>query len=147
MATRLTRRDIIRRMFGTNPTPISSHDVEKPRRSRAVVLTYVDRRRPIGKRIAALTRLYTEALGGDGALSEMKRLRIGEAAQLKALAELARGDYMRDAKGSLDDVVRIERKASHAERALGIVDKPARDQSPSLAEYLAANHGHAEAAE
>ena len=55
----------------------------------------------------------------------MKRLRIGEAAQLKALAELARGDYMRDGAGSLDDIVRVERKASAAESALGIVERSA----------------------
>jgi hypothetical protein len=94
----------------------------KPRRSRAIVLTRVDRRTALGKRIAELTAIYIAALGSDGALSEMKRLRIGEAAQLKALAELARGNYMRNGEGNLDDIVRIERKASAAERALGIVE-------------------------
>ena len=50
-------------------------------------------------------------------------------------AEMARGDFMRDAKGSLDDIVRIERKASTAERALGIVERAAQPRSP-LAEHF-----------
>jgi hypothetical protein len=95
----------------------------KVRRSRAIVLTRVDRRTALGKRIAELTAIYTAALGSADALSPMKRIKIEEAAQLKALAERARGDYLRAGTGSLDDIVRIERKASAAERALGIVEK------------------------
>ena len=37
---------------------------------------------------------------------------------MKALAEQARGNYLRDGVGSLDNVVRIERRAEHAVRAL-----------------------------
>jgi hypothetical protein len=119
----------------------------KPRRSWAIVLTRVDRRTALGKRIAELTSIYSAALGSAD-LSEMKRLRIGEAVQLNALAELARGNYMRDSNGSLDDVVRVERRASAAERALGIDERP-RDTMPTLEEYLAAtaNRHHVEAAE
>ena len=113
----------------------------KARRSRTIVLTRVDRRTTLGKRIAELTAIYTAALGSD-ALSPMKRLKVDEAAQLKALAERARGSYLRHGEGSLDDIVRIERKASAAERALGIVER-VRDATPSLEEYLAANHGDA----
>lgn len=93
------------------------------------------------------SQIYTAALGSAD-LSEMKRLRIGEAAQLNALAELARGNYMRDSNGSLDDVVRVERRSSAAERALGIDERP-RDTTPTLEEYLAAtaNRHHVEAAE
>jgi len=114
----------------------------KRRRSRAIVLTRVDRRTALGKRIAELTALYLAALGGDAALSAMKRMKVGEAAQLKALAELARGDFMRDGKGSLDDIVRIERKANAAERALGIVEtttaKPSTTRDNLAARYPAA---------
>lgn len=114
-------------------------DAPKPRRSRAMTLTRVDRRGRLGKRIAELTSLYLAALGGSpDALSPMKRLKVDEAAQLKALAELARGDYLRDGKGSLDDIVRIERKANAAERALGIVEKTARASRLTVPEYLAA---------
>jgi hypothetical protein len=118
----------------------AANEPQKPRRSRAQTLTGVDKRTTLGKRIAELKALYIDALGGADALSPMMRLKVDEAAQLKALAERARGDYLRDGTGSLDDVVRIERKASAAERALRIVDK-VRDTTPSLAEYLAANHG------
>jgi hypothetical protein len=111
-------------------------DAPKPRRSRAIILTRVDRRTAMGKRIAELTTLYLAALGGEAAQSPLKRMKIGEAAQLKALAELSRGDLMRDGKGSIDDIVRIERKASAAERALGIVEKvAAQPESPLVAHF------------
>jgi hypothetical protein len=112
-------------------------DAPKPRRSRAIVLTRVDRRTALGKRIAELRDIYIAALNGLDAISPVKRLRVDEAAQLKALAELARGDFMRDGKGNLDDIIRVERKASAAERALGIVEKPDKPAAPTLAEYLA----------
>lgn len=121
-----------------NESRCAPSDSAKPRRSRAIVLTRVDRRTALGKRIAELTALYFAALGSAGVLSPMKRLKVDEAAQLKALAELARGDYLRECKGTLDDVVRIERKASAAERALGIVDRQPRKATSDLAEYLAA---------
>jgi hypothetical protein len=107
----------------------------KRRRSRAIRLAGVDRRTALGKRIAELTAVYLAALGGADALSPLKRLKVDEAAQLKALAELARGDYMRDAKGCLDDIVRIERKAGAAERALGINEAKAAPVSPLAAHF------------
>jgi hypothetical protein len=106
----------------------------KPRRSRAVTLTRVDKRSCLGKRIAELTAMYLAALG-HADLSPLKRLKVDEAAQLKALAEKARGDFMRDGTGCLDDIVRIERKASAAERALGIVERAPKPASP-LAEHF-----------
>ncbi len=118
---------------------IETHVAKKRVRSRAIVLTRVDGRTALGKRIAELTAIYSCACGSaDTALSPIKRLKVEEAAQLKALAERARGDYLRNGEGSLDDVVRIERKASAAERALGIVDKSAYDAGPTLADYLEA---------
>jgi hypothetical protein len=111
-------------------------DAPKPRRSRVKSLTRVDRRSSLGKRIAELQVIYTEACGGAGSFSAVKRLRVADAAQLRALAEQTRGAYLRDGVGNLDDIIRIERKASHAERALGIVEKP-RSAGPTLAEYLA----------
>jgi len=82
-------------------------------------LTTVNRSTRLGKRIDELKALFSEALGED-ALAPMRRMRIAEAAELKALAEKARGDYLRDGAGTLDDIVRIERKADQAVRALGI---------------------------
>jgi hypothetical protein len=107
-----------------------------PKRVRRRTLTKVDRRGRLGRRIAELAAIYTAALGADE-LSPMRRLRVAEAAELKAVAELARGDYMRgDARGSLDDIVRLERRAEQAVKALGIIDA-AKPKPPTLAEYLA----------
>jgi hypothetical protein len=50
----------------------------------------------------------------------MRKLKIEKAADLTAMAEQMRGDFMRDGKGTLDDIVRLERKADQAARALGI---------------------------
>jgi hypothetical protein len=85
----------------------------------------VDRRTALGKTIETLKAIYLSALGGADVLSAVKLLKVHDAAELKAAAELARGNYLRGGDVSLDDVVRSERKASHAERALGIVEKPA----------------------
>ena len=50
----------------------------------------------------------------------MRRLKVEKAAQLTAIAELARGDFMRNATGSLSDIILAERRAAAAARALGI---------------------------
>jgi hypothetical protein len=107
----------------------------KPRRSRARTLTTVDRRTRLGLRIEELRRIFVAALGGLEAISPAKRIKVNDAIELKALAEKARGDWMRDGGGSLDDVIRAERKADAAVRALGIVDKPKPAQT--LQQYLA----------
>jgi hypothetical protein len=93
-----------------------------PRRSRAKRLTTVNRSTRLGKRIDELTAMLTAAV--DGELTPMRKLNVDRAAQLTAIAELARGDFMRDGKGTLDDIVRLERKADQAVRALRLVDGP-----------------------
>ena len=65
----------------------------------------------------------------------MHRLRVQRAAELGALAELARGAYLRGEGGDLHEVIRAERKAEQATRALGISE--AKPKGPSLSEYLA----------
>jgi hypothetical protein len=47
-----------------------------------------------------------------------------------------------DARGSLDDIVRLERRAEQAVKALGIIDA-AKPKPPTLAEYLAAKRTEA----
>jgi hypothetical protein len=91
-----------------------------PKRVRRLTLTKVDKRGRLGKRIAELTSMFVDALGDD--LTPMRKLKIEKAAQLTAIAELARGDFMRDGNGTLDDIVRLERKADQALRALGLTD-------------------------
>jgi hypothetical protein len=54
---------------------------------------------------ANLADLYTATLTAVGIeLSQLRKMKIEEAAQLKSLAEKARGDFVRDGVGSLDDV-------------------------------------------
>ena len=65
--------------------------------------------------------MFLAALGGEP--TPLKRMRVEKAAQLSAIAELARGDFMRDGRGTLDDIVRCERKADQAIRALGLDEK------------------------
>jgi hypothetical protein len=110
----------------------------KPRRSEKIILTGVDKRTALGKRIVELRALFLEALGGSDGLSPMKRLKVEQAAQLTALAELCRGDFMRDGAGTLDDLVRLERKADHALRALGIVE--AAPKPPTVRDNIASRY-------
>jgi hypothetical protein len=109
-----------------NESQYAADAAPQPRRSRAIVLTRVDRRTALGKRIETLKAIYLSALGGAETLSPMKLLKVDDAAELKAAAELARGNYLRGGDVSLDDVVRAERKASAAQAALGIVERPAK---------------------
>lgn len=112
-------------------------DAETPlvgKRDRRRLLTKVDKRTAFGRRLAELKRLYIEALGGEAELSPIKRKRVEEAADLRATAEKARGDFMRDGVGTLNDIVRTERAARSAERALGIVERAAK--AKTLADVL-----------
>ena len=79
--------------------------------------------------------MFAAAAGAE--LTPMRKLKVQKAAELTAIAELARGDFMRDGKGTLDDIVRCERKADQAIGALGISEAPrvAREPSP-LAEHF-----------
>jgi hypothetical protein len=91
-----------------------------PKRDRRLTLTKIDRRGRLGKRVAELTGMFAAAVGGEQ--TPMRKLKVEKAAQLTALAELARGDFMRDGKGTLDDIVRLERKSDQAVRSLGLTD-------------------------
>jgi hypothetical protein len=71
-------------------------------------------------------------------LTPLRLMKIREAAELKAIAEKARGDWMRDGDGCLDDIVRIERKAELAVQSLNIVEDEAKT-GPTLAEIIAAH--------
>jgi hypothetical protein len=112
----------------------SAAGAPKPRRSRKRTLTTVDRRTRIWKRIAELTALFTAAFGGVEA-TPIRRMKIEQAAQLTALAEIARGRFMRNGDGTLDDIVRLERKADSAVQALGVVES--KPKPPSIADIVA----------
>jgi hypothetical protein len=113
----------------------STADVLPPRYLKT--LTKIDRRGRLGKRITELTKLFTTAV--DGVISPLRKMRIQEAAQLKALAEQARGEFMRDGKGALEDIVPLERRAEQAVRAIGLNEakrRPGRPGRSSIRDYL-----------
>jgi hypothetical protein len=101
------------------------------KRDRRRTLTRIDQRSRLGKRIRELTILFAGALGGE--LSPFRKLKIEQAAQLSAIAELARGDHMRGKPTG--DIVRLERAAAAAVRSLGELE--AKPKQPTLAEVLA----------
>jgi hypothetical protein len=100
------------------------------KRDRRRTLTRIDQRSRLGKRIRELTILFSGALGVDP--SPFRKLKIERAAQLSALAELARGDHMRGKP--MGDIVRLERAAASAVRALGELE--AKPRAPTLAQVL-----------
>jgi hypothetical protein len=116
-------------------TPAHQPVAVAPKRDRRLTLTKIDRRGRLGKRVAELTAMFADAVGGEQ--TPMRKLKVERAAQLTALAELARGDFMRDGKGTLDDIVRCERKADQAVRSLGISEAK-REKPPTVLEYLEA---------
>ena len=116
-----------------SPSQVKQNAIGLPKRDRRLTLTKIDKRGRLGKRIAELTEMFAAAIGVD--LTPMCNLKVEKAAQLTAIAESARGDFMREGKGTLDDIVRLERKADQAVRALGIVEAP-RAREPSLIERL-----------
>jgi hypothetical protein len=94
--------------------------VEAPRRSRKRTLTKVNRGSVLGKRIDELKTLFASAFAADD-LTPMRREKIGAAAQLQAMAEAERGAWMRgEARCDLDELVRLERRATQAVKAIGI---------------------------
>lgn len=105
-------------------------------RDRSRNLTKVDKRTVFGRRVMELRSVFASTFG-PLEMTPLRLMQVREAAELKAIAEQARGDFMRDSLGSLDDIVRIERKAALAVKAIGIKCQH-RDATLSLADYLAA---------
>ena len=108
-------------------------DSAAPKRDRRLTLTRIDKRGRLGKRITELTAIFAAALGGE--LTPMQRLKIQRAAELGALAELARGTYLRGEGGDLHEVGpgRAQSRPGHL-RALGISE--AKPTQPTLAQVL-----------
>src|ERR1700677_247380 len=107
-----------------------------PRRSRVKRLTTVNRSTRLGKRIDELKALFGSAFS-PAELTPMRRERISAAAELQALAEAERGSWMRgEGRCNVDELVRLDRRAASAVKALGIVDAKPR-AAPTLSDYLA----------
>ena len=106
-----------------------------PKRDWRRRLTKLDKRGRLYLRIRELTKVFEAELGPD--LTPMQRLRLDQAAHLMAIAEEARGRWMRKEGENLHDIVRCERAALLAMRELGIAVSGTTYQSAGLADYLA----------
>jgi hypothetical protein len=83
-----------------------------PKRRRVKVLSPVDRRTTFGRRVIELRATFAAALAVDGApLSPVRRLQVETAAQAYAVAELCRGQFIRNGGGDMSDLAAIERRA------------------------------------
>ncbi len=101
-----------------SPSQATQRAAVAPKRDRRLTLTKLDKRGRFGKRVAELQALFELAITGE--ISPMRRLKVEKAAQLTAIAELARGDFMRDGRGTLGDIILAERRAAAAARAVGV---------------------------
>jgi hypothetical protein len=111
------------------PEP-SSQPPRHRKRDRRRSLTRIDMRSRLGK-LSELKLLFSGAIGGE--LSPVKKLKVERASQLSALAEQMRGDHLRGKPAG--DLVRVERAAADAVKALGELEP--RPRAKSLAEVLA----------
>jgi hypothetical protein len=94
------------------------------------------------RRRRELIAAYTNALGGDAALTEGQRVDIRKAAELVALAEDCRALAMQEGAagaGAISAMVRLESTASRAVRALNL-PTPGAAPVPTLQDYLASHH-------
>jgi hypothetical protein len=105
-----------------------------PKRIRRRLLTKVDKRNRVGRRIEELAALFLAALA-DREQTPMLAHKVRQAAELLAMAEKARGDYLRGEHCQLDDVVRAERRAEAAVAALGIRDTKSKPSNPLAAHF------------
>jgi hypothetical protein len=109
----------------------------------------LDGRTRRARRRRELIAAYSNALGGDAALTDGQRVDIRKASELVALAEDARATALREGPGTpgmLSAMVRLQSASSRAVAALGL-PVPGRSKSslrygkaepvPTLADYLA----------
>jgi hypothetical protein len=99
-----------------------------------------------GRRAADLARGYADALNNPDNPATLAL--IAAAAQLTAIAEVARREAMRDpVHADLSALVKIEGVAARAVRKLGIKPAARKPSTPTLAEQVAAAQRAREAAE
>ena len=68
-------------------------------------------------------------------MSPVRALKVEQAAQAVAVAELCRGKFMRDGAGDLDELVRAERRADAAVNCLGLPPEGSRPATPTLPSF------------
>lgn len=90
------------------------------RQARYRKLSDVDGRTRAGRRAKELAQSFEAALGGADSLTDGQRLAIARASVMTAIAEDARLRRLNGEPTNLDDLVRLDRVAAQAVRALGI---------------------------
>jgi hypothetical protein len=104
----------------------------------------IDGRSALGRRIRDLADSFAAALNGWGNLSDLQAAAVRRAAELGAFAELMRQRALNgDTSICADDLVRVDRLAGQAARALRLDERRAPPPEPSLREYLARNYANA----
>jgi hypothetical protein len=107
----------------------------------------LDNRTRRARRRRELIAAYTNALGGDAALTEGQRVDIRKAAELVALAEDCRALAMQEGPGgagAISALVRLESSSTRAVRALRLPEPKAAAPAQTLQDYLADRHAASE---
>jgi hypothetical protein len=110
--------------------------LKQPRRKRP--MRRIDGRLRVARRVKELTQLFASRIG-EAAADPLVVAAIKRASELRAIAESLRARLLRaDPAVSPDDLVRCERLANQAERALRL-DRHSQERSqvPDLKTYLA----------
>jgi hypothetical protein len=103
------------------------------RRKKKPTMPHLDGRTRQARRIKAITESFVSALGG--VIDDASMVRVRRAAELIAVAEIARAHTLTGKKVDMSKLIRAENLAARAMRELGF-DKPRR-AVPDLRSYLA----------
>jgi hypothetical protein len=104
-------------------------------------------RSALGRRLRDLGEFYAEALGGWSALTVVQAEAVRRAAEMRALAEQARADALRNGGVGIaeaDQLIRLENAAHRSVRALGI-DRKREPEGMTLQEYAASRRNNGDA--
>jgi hypothetical protein len=104
------------------------------------MVTGVDGRSVEARRYRDLTMALADDLGGAASLTEAQRALVRQAAAMIVQSEKLQGEVLRGEVVDSEQLVRLANAATRILSRLGI-KRTVRDTTPTLAEYLAANHG------
>lgn len=130
----------------------STASVDRPSRLRSKVtngskmVAGLDGRSAEARRFRDLQISYATDLGGPDKLTEAQRTLIAQAATLQIQAERVQAEVLRGGNINVEQLTRLANSATRILTRLGLKrERP--DTTPSLSDYLAANHSTTEVAE